>query len=1088
MGASALSGANSATLRLSNVHTDDGSSYWVSVYNLAGSINSAAATLTVISSATTPTITLQPIGVSGSISGTSIRSALGGTASFTVAAIGPGPLSYQWLKDGNVIATATVSTLSLTNVLASDAGSYSVVVSNTSGSVTGSSVSLTVTDTSGAVPTISLQPISQTVPAGGTVTFSITAAGSTPFLSYAWFRNGQLQPGMLPTFTLTNVSAVDAGEYYVRVANMTGEAVNSQTFTLTVLAPTNAPAILSQPAAQTVPVGGSVTFLVSANGTPSPTYQWYRRGSGAITGATGSSLALAAVAVGDAGDYYVIASNSAGSATSSDAHLTVSAANTTIAPSIVQQPTAQNVLLGGNVTFMVIANGTPPPTYQWYFNGGAISGATSASFLRATTTSTDAGSYYVRVANSAGTTESAAVLLSVLAAEDQLAITTQPTSKTTPVGSSVTFVVSVKGPLALNYQWFKDGQPIGGATQASLTLANIQNSQAGSYSVTISTRLTAAQQIVTSTAATLTITAAATAPAITTQPAPKFLITGQSATFSVTATGAAPLAYQWLRNGTPIPAATATTYTIPTVQVTDVGSYSVTVTNAAGTITSSSATLAVASASSYAGTYFGRFNNNSADRFALVIRPDGTAIFLGYAASLLTGYTATNITINPDGSFTADLTELKPAAANTPAGDPVPGLSFRSAAATALISLNGSVATGALTGGIIGTSLTVAAPKSPSVGAAQSAAGVYQTTALNSSTGGLTTIVDATGEAFVFSQTTTGVAAGTGTLNPTTGQVTAVLADNSQATATLNTTSGSATATLTNTAKETLSFSGLAEGVIRTDRLVNIASRGAVSSSDLIIAGFVITGSSPKSVMIRATGPALTAFGLDGALPNPKLELYRGTTKIQENDEWSLATNAADIIATAARTGAFPLTAASADAVLLTTLDPGGYTAQVSSVTGASGVALVEVYDAGSTAVTASTPRLVNISTRANVAGGEGLLIAGIVITGNAPKKVLIRATGPALTAFGVPGVLADPLLKLYKGDNVIRQNDNWSESSSEAALITAAGSATGAFALTVGTKDAAMLITLEPGSYTAQVSGVAGATGAALVEVYEVP
>jgi hypothetical protein len=1091
---SAISGATGATYTISSTQSADAGNYTVTITNSSGAVTSATASLVVNSTipAVAPTITQQPAGLTVNN---------GSNASFTVVATGTPVPTYQWRKNGATIAGATGANLNLTSVQVADVGDYAVVVTNSAGSVTSTSATLSVTPAPippTETPTITAHPVSQTATVGSTVTLSVTAVGLGPILSYAWYHSGRLMPGMLSAQTLTNVSYADGGEYYVTVANPNlggsgnGPMVKSQTAILTILAATNAPAITTQPASQTAPVGGSVIFAVLASGNPAPTYQWYKRSAGAITAATGSTFSITSASTADVGDYYVVATNSQGSATSTDAHLTVSTTTTTVAPTIVLQPTAQNVTVGGGVNFSVVVNGTPAPSYQWHFNGGVISGATSASYARGNATEADSGSYFVRVSNSAGSIDSSSVLLSVLTPQQQLAITTQPVSQTTNAGSSVIFSVNATGSTQLSYQWFKDGQPISAANQATLSFSNVQTSQAGAYSVEVSTRLSAAPQTVISTSAQLTVTgqsSTAQAPAITSQPIGQSISAGGSASFSVSASGSGSLAYQWRKDGAAISGATGATFTIASAHSSDAGAYSVVVTNAAGAVTSAAANLAVASSPNYAGTYFGRFNNNPGDRFALVIRADGSAIFLGYAASLFTGYSATNIKINPDGSFTADLTEIKPAA-NTPAGDALPGLPSQPAQpvpATA-ITLRGSVAAGALTGGITGAALTVAAPKSPAAGVAQSAAGVYQTAALNSSTGGLTTIVDATGEAFVFSQTATGAAAGTGTLNTTTGQVTAILADNSQATATLNATSGSATATLTTSTKETLAFSGLAEGITRTDRLVNIASRGVVSSSDLMIAGFVITGASSKSVMIRATGPALAAFGVAGTVPNPKLELYRGTTKIQENDDWSLAINAADIVSTASRTGAFPLTAASADAVILTPLEPGGYTAQVSSVTGATGVALVEVYDAGTPAVTSTTPRLVNISTRANVAGGEGQLIAGIVITGNSPKKILIRATGPALTAFGVPGALADPLLKLYKGDTVLRENDNWSESSSEAALITAAGNATGAFALTVGTKDAALLITLEPGSYTAQVSGVAGATGAALVEVYEVP
>lgn len=490
----------------------------------------------------------------------------------------------------------------------------------------------------------------------------------------------------------------------------------------------------------------------------------------------------------------------------------------------------------------------------------------------------------------------------------------------------------------------------------------------------------------------------------------------------------------------------------------------------------------------FAGVYFGRFNGNPGDRFALVVRPDGTARFVGYAGSIFTGYSAPRFVVAPDGTFAVGLTELLPGAVNTPAGDAVPEVIEPPLPAAAALVLRGAIKAGVFSGSIAEASLSLEAPKSPTDGPTRKFVGIYDTVALNQSRGKLTAVVDAVGQALIVTDTHYGVAAGAGSLDLPSGQLAVTLDDGSLATTLIDPSANSAKATLAATAERTLTFAGLVESANRTDRIDQLVSSGSVTSFDPFVAGFVITGTSPKPVMIRATGPALAAFGLGGTLPNPKLELYRGAAKIQENDDWSLAPNAADITATAARTGAFPLAASSTDAVLLATLEPGGYTAQVSSVTGASGVALVEVYDAGSTAVTAETPRLINISTRANVAGGEGLLIAGIVITGNSPKKILIRATGPALAAFGVPGALADPLLKLYKGDVVLRQNDNWSDSATEAALLAAAGSATGAFALTPGTKDAALLITLEPGAYTAQVSGVGGAAGAALVEVYEVP
>jgi hypothetical protein len=149
---------------------------------------------------------------------------------------------------------------------------------------------------------------------------------------------------------------------------------------------------------------------------------------------------------------------------------------------------------------------------------------------------------------------------------------------------------------------------------------------------------------------------------------------------------------------------------------------------------------------------------------------------------------------------------------------------------------------------------------------------------------------------------------------------------------------------------------------------------------------------------------------------------------------------------------------------------------------------LAEIYDA-SVNPNSEYQRLVNISTRGEVSGGEGALIGGFVVTGNAPKKLLVRGIGPGLTAFGLKGALADPRLRVYRDVVLLAENDNWSSNAGESAVVVAAARDTGAFALAAGSKDASLILTLAPGAYTAQVTAADGsATGVALVEIYEVP
>jgi hypothetical protein len=273
--------------------------------------------------------------------------------------------------------------------------------------------------------------------------------------------------------------------------------------------------------------------------------------------------------------------------------------------------------------------------------------------------------------------------------------------------------------------------------------------------------------------------------------------------------------------------------------------------------------------------------------------------------------------------------------------------------------------------------------------------------------------------------------------------------------------------------------------VLFRSRLANISTRARVDTgANIAIAGFVISGQDSKPVLIRAIGPTLASFGVTSALATPKLDLFRGSTVIASNTGWATAGNTPAIIAASLQAGAFALGANSADSVIFTTLPPGSYTAQVSAASGAPGVALIEVYD-----LSAAAPgqKLFNISTRATAGAGDNTLIAGISVSGSAPKRVLIRAVGPGLIQFGLTGVLAQPQLQLIKDGVVVAQNTGIG-TSPDASAITAAAAAVAAFPLPAGSADSALLVSLAPGNYSAVVSGTSGATGIAIVEVYEVP
>jgi hypothetical protein len=236
-------------------------------------------------------------------------------------------------------------------------------------------------------------------------------------------------------------------------------------------------------------------------------------------------------------------------------------------------------------------------------------------------------------------------------------------------------------------------------------------------------------------------------------------------------------------------------------------------------------------------------------------------------------------------------------------------------------------------------------------------------------------------------------------------------------------------------------------------------------------------------VLIRAIGPTLSSYGISSPLANPFLQLYQGGIAIASNDNWG---GDATLVSAQAAAKAFALPAGSFDSLLLVTLAPGLYSAQVSGVGGTTGVALVEFYDLDANDPF-STQKVMSVSTRGLVGAGDKVLIAGLNVTGNMPKKVLVRAVGPTLAGFGVSNVLPDPILTIKSGSATVRENDNW-ESGNDPTLVTAATVQAGAFPLSSGSKDAVILMTLPPGIYTAVVSGANGATGIALVEVYEVP
>lgn len=261
-------------------------------------------------------------------------------------------------------------------------------------------------------------------------------------------------------------------------------------------------------------------------------------------------------------------------------------------------------------------------------------------------------------------------------------------------------------------------------------------------------------------------------------------------------------------------------------------------------------------------------------------------------------------------------------------------------------------------------------------------------------------------------------------------------------------------------------------------RLVNLSTRGPVGAGDgIMIAGFVLSGDGEKEVLIRGIGPKLQDFGLE-AVANPVLEVFRANdqVRIAGNDDWPESLG--DVFG---RAGAFELTGDTRSAALRLRLPAGGYTVQLSNAGTGSGVGIVEVYDLASNEIMMPA----NLSTRSLVGTGDRMMIAGFVIAGDSPRRVLIRGVGPGLAEW-LEGYLVDPqlVLKRQSDAQTLASNDDW-EVDGDAAEIAKISSAVGAFPLAAGSKDAVILTTLPAGNYSVQLSGANGTSGIGMIEVY---
>lgn len=671
-------------------------------------------------------------------------------------------------------------------------------------------------------------------------------------------------------------------------------------------------------------------------------------------------------------------------------------------------------------------------------------------------------------------------------------VTSDPVDQSVSVNSVVSFRVQVAEG-SWTYQWLKnnadlaDGGRISGAKMAVLTISGVQVADEAQYSV----RISGAGGQTTSQAASLTVDfIGPRAPQIQHQPESQTISAGRDVSFSVSATGSpATFSYQWqirradVLTWTNVPAnssyigATEPTLVVNNATAAMSGdSFRCTVSNGVPSeAVSAVATLMVTPAAPPPNDTFAArllLSGNTVNTRGYSVgatRDPGEPVHAGVGSgnSVWWSWTAPSsgaVTVSTAGSnfdtvlavYTgAAVATLTSVAANDDdedAGDGSSEVSFNAIGGIAYhIAVDGfeqdtgEVALAVTLGG--GAASVTITPASRDIAATGGAASLSVTSSGNwTANSGATWIAVSSGGSGSGNATVNYVVASNPTAEPRSGTLT--VGDKSH---TVNQAAGVST------------------------RLTNLSIRtNAGTGAETLIVGFNLAGGGTKPLLIRGIGPTLASFGVSGTLADPTLQLFNGATVVTSNDNWG---GSATIATAGTGVGAFALPTTSRDAALLQTLGVGSYTAQIG---GGGGVALVEIYDVGS----ATDAKLSNVSARTRVGTGGDILIAGFAISGSGTKSVLIRGVGPTLGAFGVTGILTDPKLDLFSGATVIQSNDNWGGGAS---LITAFASV-GAFALPTSSRDAALVASLQPGTYSVQISGVGGGSGVALVEVYELP
>lgn len=491
----------------------------------------------------------------------------GNTATFSVSATGTN-IAYQWkkngapLSNGGNISGAQLATLTISNASATDADNYTVEVTGSGNTVVSNTVALTVNST----PAITAQPQPQTVCVGGTIALSVTATGAT---TYQWKRGSTNVGSNSANLTINNATANDAGQYTCVITNSCG---NTTTNAVTVTV-NPATVITTQPQAQAVCIGGTLTLNTAATGTGTLSYQW-KRGTTPV-GTNSSTLTINNVQAGDIGSYTCEVTGTCGTATTNAVNVTVAPL-----PTFTTQPQSTTICAGTSPTFTVNSTGLANPQYQWYVNSTPVGVPTTSTTFTATTPAN-------------GTTVNAVVIggcqdvtsnIATITVNPITTITTQPVAQSACLGSSATFSVAATGS-NLGYQWKKGSNNINGETNPTLILNNISANDIASYSVEVQ----GSCGTVTSNTVALTLTNSAS---IAQQPQAQTICGGTTLLLSVVGNAGSNTTYQWTFNNNPV-GNNSSTYSVPNASAVIEGNYQVSITGSCGNVTSNSVVVDV---------------------------------------------------------------------------------------------------------------------------------------------------------------------------------------------------------------------------------------------------------------------------------------------------------------------------------------------------------------------------------------------------------------------------------------------------------------------------------------------------------------